>query len=89
VERLVAIVKRHPLPAAIAIVVLGTMLGTLFGWAYAYQAVDDITKARRPGDPLDMLTFVALMYLALGFFGGALAGLFAGSVVYFLNRKRA
>src|SRR5437868_1915276 len=60
-ERLIAQVKKYPLIAAMSIVVLGTLLGTFFGWAYAYQAAHDIRKIRSgdPNDPLDMLPLVA------------------------------
>jgi hypothetical protein len=89
-ERLIAQVKKYPLIAAMSIVALGTLLGTFFGWAYAYQAAHDITRIRSddPNDPLDMLPLVVSMYLAMGFFGGAIAGLFTGTIVYILNRKR-
>ena len=89
-ERLVTQVKKHPLIAAMIIVALGIFLGTFFGWAYARQAAYEIAKIRNdnPSDPLDMLPSVVSMYLAMGFFGGAIAGLFTGSIVYLLNRKR-
>ena len=89
-ERIVAFVKKRPLGAAIIITVLGILVGTFFGWAFAYEAARDISEGvrrDRPSDPLDMLPFVVLGYLALGFIGGAIVGLFTASIVYFFNRK--
>ena len=91
-ERLVALVRKHPLLAASIIVLLGVLLGTFFGWAFAYDAAKSISEGARrdnPNDPLDMLPLVVFTYLAMGFCGGAIAGLLTGSIVYFLNRKRA
>ena len=89
-ERLIAQVKKYPLIAATSIVVLGTLFGTFFGWAYAYQAAHEITKIRTddPNDPLDMLPLVVSMYVAMVFFGGAIEGLFTVSIVYILNLTR-
>jgi len=91
VERLVALVKKHPLLSALVIVLLGVLLGTSVGWAFAYDAARSISENVRrdnPNDPLDMLPLVVLMYLAMGFCGGAIAGLLTGGIVYFFNRKR-
>jgi hypothetical protein len=91
VDRLEALVKKQPLLSAILIVLLGMVLGTLCGWAFAVEAARDISEGVRrdnPNDPLDMLPLVVFGYLAIGFCGGALTGLFAGSIVYVLNRKR-
>jgi hypothetical protein len=87
-ERLVALVKKQPLLSALVIVLLGVLLGTSAGWAFAYDAARSISEGARNDDPLDMLPFVVFMYLAMGFCGGAIAGLLTGGIVYFFNRKR-
>jgi hypothetical protein len=87
-----ALVKRQPLLCALLIVFLGILLGTFLGWAFAFEAARNISEGVRrdnPNDPLDMVHLVIFGYVAIGFCAGALAGVFAGSIVYFLNRKRA
>jgi ABC-type lipoprotein release transport system permease subunit len=85
-------VKNHPLAAGLIIALLGALLGAVAGVLFAFEATRSITegvRADNPGDPLDMLPFVQFMYVGLGFCGGAIVGLFAGSVVYFANRQRS
>jgi ammonia channel protein AmtB len=81
-------VKNHPLAAGVITVLLCIVLGTVAGLLFAIEAARSITEGARAGDPLDMLPFVTFMYVALGFCGGAIVGLFAGSAVYFGNRQR-
>jgi hypothetical protein len=81
-------VKDYPLAAAMIIVLLGTLLGTVAGSLFALDAVRSITKAADPSDPLDMLSFVAFGYVAIGFCGGAVAGLMLAIIVYFANKQR-
>jgi hypothetical protein len=81
VDRLEAFVKKQPLLSALVIVLLGIVLGTFFGWVSAVEAARNISEGVRrdnPNDPLDMLPLVVFGYLAIGFCGGALTGLFAG-----------
>ncbi len=83
-------VKEHPLAAGMIIVLLGIVLGTAAGLLFAYDAARSITegvRADNPNDPLDMLPFVTFGYIALGFCGGTIAGLFTAGLVYFLNRQ--
>ena len=84
-------VKERPLVAGIIIVLLGILVGTVAGAIVAYDAVRSISEAARasnPRDPLDMLTFVAFGYIAVGFCGGIVAGLTVAVIVYFANRQR-
>jgi len=84
-------VKNHPVAAWMVIALFGALLGTLAGIVFAFEATRSITEgvlADNPADPLDMLPFVQLMYVVLGFCGGAIVGLFAGGVVYVANRSQ-
>jgi len=84
-------VKNHPLAAGMIIVLLSALLGAVAGLLFAFEATLSITagvRADNPRDPLDMLPSVQFMYIALGFCGGGIVGLFAGSVVYIANRRQ-
>ena len=84
-------VKNHPLAAGMIITLLCALLGAVAGLLFAFEATQSITegvRANHPRDPLDMLPFVQFMYVALGFCGGAIVGLFGGSVVYIANRRQ-
>ena len=84
-------VKDHPLVAGMVIILLGMLVGAAVGLVFAHEAVRSITedaRASNPNDPLDMLTFVAFGYIAIGFCGGTVAGLMVGVIVYFANKQR-
>jgi hypothetical protein len=84
-------VREHPLAAGMIILLLGIFLGIVAGALFAFDAVRSISETARasnPHDPLDMLTFVAFGYIAVGCCGGTVAGLAVAIIVYFANRQR-
>ncbi len=80
------IIKHHSLILTLTIVLLGALLGLLFGWSYASWRVEAIAEDLRktnPDEPLGGLFFISIGIILKSLFTGTLAGMIIGTISYF------
>lgn len=85
------IIKHHSLILSLIIILLGSLLGIIFGWFYAGWRVEAIAEELRktnPNDPLDGLFFVSLGIIWKSFLTGTLTGVIVGTISYFFAGRR-
>jgi ABC-type antimicrobial peptide transport system permease subunit len=84
-------IKRRPFATFLLITLVGLVVGTLLGFAYAAhetRLIGEAVRAENPNDPLDMLPFIGFGFTLLGAAAGTVVGLVAAIVVALSNRLK-